>query len=60
MRGDVGLGLYMDVLGAVETWWRAGAHAVGAQDLDRFLFEGFVGDQIVEVVGGKVGDCAAI
>ena len=60
MGSDVGFCLDMHVLGSVEAWGPAGAHAVGAEGLDGFLFEGFVGNEVVEVIGGEICDGAAV
>lgn len=56
----VRFGAHVDVLGAVEAGGTAGADAVRAKGLDCFLLEGFVGDEVVEVVGGEVGYGAAV
>ncbi len=50
----------MYILSSVEAGWTAGANAVGSEALDGFLFDILVCDEVVEVVGGKVRDCAAI
>ena len=43
MRGDIGFGLDVHVLGAVESGRGAGADAVGAEDLDGAFLEVRVG-----------------
>lgn len=60
MGRDVSFGFDMHVLSAVETRRPAGAHAVRAEGLNSFLFESLIGDEIVEVIGGEVGDGAAV
>lgn len=50
----------MDVLGTVEAGRTAGTDTVGAEGGYGFFFEGFVGDEVVVVVGGEVCDCAAV
>lgn len=57
---DVGFGLHVDVLRAVELGRAARPDAVGAEGLDGFLFDLLVADEVVEVVGGEVGDGAAV
>lgn len=57
---DVSFGLDMHILGSVEAWGATGAYTVGAECLDGFLFEGFIGDEVVEIVGGEVCDSAAV
>lgn len=56
----IGLCLDVNILRTVKTWRATRADAVGAEDLNSFLFEDFVRDKIIEVVGGKVCHCAAI
>ncbi len=56
----VSLGLNMYVLGSVKPRGAAGANTIVPEDLDSFLFESLVRDKIVEVVGGEIGDSAAI
>ena len=58
--GNIGLGLHVHVLRAIEAGGSARAHAVGAQCLDGFLLEGLVGDEVVEIVRGEVGNGAAV
>ena len=58
--GDVGFGLDVHVLRAVEAGRTAGADAVGPQGLDGFFLEGVVRDEVVEVVGGEVRDGAVV
>lgn len=60
MGRDVRFGSNMNVLGTVEAWRPAGTYAVRAEGLDGFLFQSLIGDEIVEVVGGKVCDGAAV
>ena len=60
MRGNVRFGLDVHVLCAIEAGRRTGTDAVGAQDLNCLLFQGFVGDQIEEVIRGQVGDGTAV
>lgn len=57
---DVGFGLHVNVLCAVETRGATGADTVGAQGLNGLVFEDIVGEEVVEVVRGKVRDGAAI
>ena len=52
--------LHVYVLSAVEAGGAAWSDAIGSESLDRALFERFVGDEVVEVVGGEVGDGAAV
>ena len=56
----VSLGLNMYVLGSIETRGAAGADTIVSQDLDGFFFESLIRDQVVEVVGGEIGNSAAI
>ena len=57
---DVGLAAHVHVLGAVEARGPAGPDAISAQRLDGFFLEAFVGDEVVVVVGGEVGDGPAV
>ena len=57
---DVGLGLDVHVLGAIETGGAAGADAVSTQDLDGAFLEVGVCGEGVEIIGGEVGDGAAV
>ena len=52
-------GLLVHVLCPIETRWAAGTDAIGAQGLNGFFFQIFVCDQVVEVAGCEIGDCAA-
>ncbi len=54
--GDVGLELYVDVLGAVELRRSARADAVGPEGLDRLLLDLLVAVEVVEVIGCEVRD----
>ena len=56
----VSLGLNMYILGSVKPRGAAGANTIVSEDLDSFLFEGLVCDEIVEVIGGEIGDSTAI
>ena len=53
---DVGFGLHVDILGAVELGRTAGANSVGAQRLDGLFLDGLVGIEVVKVVGSEVRD----
>ena len=57
---DVRFGLHMHVLSAVEAGRTARTNAVGPQRLNGFFFEGFVADEVVEVVGREICDGAAV
>jgi len=57
---NVGLDLHVNILSAVEAGGAARAYAIGAEGLDRMLFQSLVGHEIVEIVGGEVGDGTAI
>lgn len=57
---DIRLGLHMNVLGAVETRRTARPNAIVSEGLNRLLLERLVGVEIIEVVRGKINDCAAI
>lgn len=57
---DVCFSLNVHILRAIETRRTAGSDAVSAEYLYSFLFECFVSDEIVEIVGGQIGDHAAI
>ena len=50
----------MYILGSVKPRGAAGANTIVSEDLDSFLFEGLVCDEIVEVIGGEIGDSTAI
>ena len=56
----VSLGLNMYILGSVKPRGAAGANAIVSEDLDSFLFEGLVCDEIVEIIGREIGDSTAI
>ena len=56
----VGFAAHVHILRAVEARRAAGADAVGAQGLDGFFFEAFVGDEVVVVVRGEVGDRSTV
>jgi hypothetical protein len=58
--GDVGLGLNVDILCAIETRRAAGTDAVCAERLDSLLLERLVAIEVVEVVRGEVRDGAAV
>lgn len=60
MGRDVSFSLNMYVLGAVEIWGATWPDAVGAEDLDRLLFKGFVRDEVVEIVGREICYCTAV
>ena len=60
IRGDVGFGLHVHVLGAVELGRAAGTDAVGAEGLDGLLLDLLVGVEVVEVVRREVGDRLAV
>ena len=51
MGGDVGFGLDVHILGAVEPRWRAGANTISAEDLDGAFLEVRICAQSIEVVG---------
>ena len=53
-RRDVGLGLHVYILRAVELRGSTGSDTVRAEGLDRFLFDLLVADEVVKVVGGEV------
>lgn len=57
---DVSLSLDMHVLCAIEAWGTTGPYTIGAESLDGFFFEGLVGDEVVEIVGGEICDGAAV
>ena len=57
---DIGFGLDVYILSAVEARRGARAYAVGTQDLYSLFFEGFVCDEVVKIVGGEVGDRTAV
>jgi len=57
---DVGFGLHVNILCAVETRGTTRADTVCAQGLNGLVFENIVGEEVVEVVRGKVRDGAAI
>lgn len=50
----------MDILSPVEVGWATWTDAIVSQDLNSLFFDGFIGDEVVEVVGGKVCDDAAV
>ena len=50
----------MNILSAVKSSGATRTNAVIAESLNSFLFEGFVGVKIVEVIGAKVNDGSAI
>lgn len=50
----------MHVLRAVEARGTTGSNAIGAEGRDGAFFEVFVGDEVVVVVGGEVGNGAAV
>lgn len=50
----------MYILCAVKPWRAARTNSVGAKDLNGFLFQGIIADEIVEVVGSKICDCTAV
>lgn len=58
--GDISFDLHVYILGAVEARGSTWPHAVSAQRLNRAFFEHLIGDEVVEVVRGEVGDGAAI
>jgi hypothetical protein len=60
MGSDVGLGLDVHVLVAVEARGSAGTDAVGAQCGNGLLFQNFVGGEIIEIIRGQVGYGAAV
>ena len=53
-------GLDMYILCAIKPRGAAGTNSVGAKDLDSFLFQRLITNEIVEIVGSEVCDCAAI
>lgn len=54
--GNIGFGLHVDILSAVELRRTAWPDAICAQSLYGFLLDGFVGIEIIEIVGGEIGD----
>jgi len=60
MRRNVRLGLHVHILRAVELRGSAGPDAIGAQGLDRLLFDLLVGHEVVVVVGCEIRDGAAV
>lgn len=50
----------MNILSTVEAAGAAGTNAVVAEGLDGFFFEGLVRVEVVEIVGGKIGNSSAI
>ena len=60
MRRNVGFGLNVDVLGAVEPWRRAGPHPVSPKDLYGALLQVWIGGEVIEVIRREVGDRTAI
>ena len=50
----------MDVLGPVEVGWATWTDAIVSQDLNSFFFDGFIRDEVVEVVGGEICDNATV
>ena len=53
-------GLDVYILCAIKAGRAAGADTVCAKDLNGFLFQNFIADKVVEVVGSKVCDSAAV
>lgn len=53
-------GLDVYILCAVKPWRATRPHSVGTKDLNGFLFQSFIADEIVKVVGSKVCDCTAV
>lgn len=56
MRRNLGLGAFVHILCAVEAWGSARADAICPQGLNRLLFERFIGDKVVVVVGSEIGN----
>lgn len=54
------LGLDMYVLCAVKPWRAARTNSVGAKDLNGFLFQGLIADEVVKIVGSKIRDGTAV
>ena len=54
------LSLDMYILCAVKPWRATRTNPVSAKDLNGFLFQGFIADEVVKVVGSKVCDCTAV
>ena len=50
----------MYILCTIKTRRAARTNSVGAKDLNGFLFQSFVADEIIEIVGSKVGNCATV
>ena len=50
----------MHILCPVEAWWPTWPNTVCAEGLDGFLFQSLVGNEIVVVVRGQIGDSATI
>lgn len=59
-RGNVGLSAHMDILSAIKTWGPTGANTVIAKGMDSFLLKLLIADKVVEVVGSKIDDSAAV
>ena len=60
MGGYVGFGLHVDILSPVKVGWATWADTIISQDLNSLFFDGLICDKVVEVVGGKICDDAAI
>jgi len=50
----------VNILSAIEIWRAAGTDAVSAECLYRLFLERFIPNEIVEIVGGKIGDGPAV
>lgn len=58
--GNICLGLYVDVLGAIKLGRTARPDAIRAQSLDGLFFDLLVRIEVVEIVGCKVRNCATV
>lgn len=59
-RRNIGLGLQVDILGAIKSTRATGADTVVPQSLNRLLFKSLVGIKVVEVVRAEIGNGATI
>ena len=50
----------MYILCAIKPRRAARTNSVGAKDLNGFLFQGFIADEIEKVVRSKICDCTAV
>lgn len=51
---DILLGIHMDVLGAVELGRATGADSIGAQSLNRLIFDRVACSEVIEVIRGEI------